>query len=45
VASDEGTPDATGARLMIMGMALTWLPDDLEVRLAQNMATVMLNEE
>lgn len=45
VASDEGTPDATGARLMILGMALTWLPDGLDIRLAQNMAEVMLGDE
>jgi hypothetical protein len=42
VASDEGTPDATGARLMILGMSLTWLPDGYDIQLAQNMAEVML---
>jgi hypothetical protein len=31
--------------LMILGMALTWLPDGLDVRLAQNMADVMLAED
>jgi hypothetical protein len=45
VATDENSPEATGARLMILGMALSWLPDGLDVQLAQNMAEVMLAEE
>ncbi len=45
VATDENSPDATGARLMILGMSLTWLPDDYDIQLAQNMADVMLVEE
>jgi hypothetical protein len=45
VASDEGSPDATGARLMILGMALDWLPDGYDTQLAQNMAEVMLAAE
>jgi hypothetical protein len=45
VAKDDESPDASGARLMILGMALTWLPDGLDVRLAQNMADVMLAED
>jgi hypothetical protein len=45
VATDENSPDATGARLMILGMSLTWLPDDYDIQLAQNMANVMLVEE
>lgn len=45
VATDEDSPDASGARLMILGMALNWLPDGLDIQLAQNMADVMLAEE
>ena len=44
VAVDEGSPDSTGARLMILGMALTWLPDDLASQLVQNMAESMLGD-
>ena len=44
VAVDEGAPDSTGARLMILGMALTWLPDDLAPQLVQNMAESMLGD-
>jgi hypothetical protein len=45
VATDEESPDASGARLMILGMALNWLPDGYDTQLAQNMAEVMLAEE
>jgi hypothetical protein len=45
VATDEGAPDASGARLMILGMALHWLPEGLAAQVAQNMAEVMLAEE
>jgi hypothetical protein len=45
IATDEGAPDATGARLMILGMALTWMPEGMDVQLAQNMAKVMLAQE
>jgi hypothetical protein len=42
VATDEGSPDARGARLMVLGMALSWLPDGLDVQLVQNMADLMM---
>jgi hypothetical protein len=44
VATDKDSPDATGARLMILGMSLTWLPEEMQVPVAQNMAKVMLAE-
>ena len=43
VTDDEG-PDATGARLLIMGMALSWLPDDYDEQLVRNMSGLMLEE-
>jgi hypothetical protein len=45
VATDEGSPDATGARLMIMGMSVAWLPEGYDIQLVQNMAKVMMVEE
>jgi hypothetical protein len=45
VATDEDSPEASGARLMILGMALNWMPEGLDVQLAQNMAEVMLAQE
>jgi hypothetical protein len=45
LATDENSPEASGARLMILGMSLDWLPDGLDVQLAQNMAKVMLAPE
>jgi hypothetical protein len=45
VATDEDSPEASGARLMILGMALNWMPEGLDLQLAQNMAEVMLAEE
>jgi hypothetical protein len=45
VATDDDSPEASGARLMILGMALNWLPEGHDVQLAQNMAEVMLAEE
>jgi hypothetical protein len=45
VATDEGSPDASGARLMVLGMALNWLPDGYDIQLVQNMAEVMMVEE
>lgn len=44
VYSDEKFEDPQGALLMIFGMSITWLPDDLGARLVENMATVMLQE-
>jgi hypothetical protein len=45
VATDDESPEASGARLMILGMALNWLPEGTDMQLAQNMAEVMLAEE
>jgi hypothetical protein len=45
LATDEGDPEATGARLMILGMAVTWLPDGYDQQLVKNMAAVMLSAE
>src|SRR5690606_40789982 len=45
IATDEGSSTATGARLMILGMALDWLPDELDLQLVKNMAEVMLADE
>ncbi len=45
LATDEGDPEATGARLMILGMSVTWLPDGYDIQLVQNMAAVMMGEQ
>ena len=46
LATDEGSdPEATGARLMILGMSVTWLPDGYDLQLVKNMAAVMLAEK
>lgn len=45
VATDEGDPESTGAKLMVLGMDLNWLPDGYDIQLAQNMADVMLAGE
>ncbi|MCC9076877.1 hypothetical protein FKZ61_012250 [Litorilinea aerophila] len=42
--TDEGEENATGARLLILGMSLTWFPDEYGAQLIQNMATWMLAE-
>jgi hypothetical protein len=42
LATDEGEAEATGARLMVLGMSLTWLPNDYDKQLVRNMAEVML---
>ena len=45
VVTDETNENATGARLMVLGMSLTWFPDDYDKQLVQNMAAVMLADE
>jgi hypothetical protein len=40
--TDENFEDPKGARLLLHGMSLTWLPDDVAAQLVQNMAQVML---
>ncbi|HXF63398.1 MAG TPA: hypothetical protein VNK95_17345 [Caldilineaceae bacterium] len=42
LATDEGEAESTGARLMVLGMSLTWLPNDYDKQLVRNMAEVML---
>jgi hypothetical protein len=41
---DREEEDSTGARLMILGMSLTWFVDGHEQTLVANMAPVMLEE-
>ncbi len=40
--TDEGFEEPKGARLLLHGMSLTWLPDDVAAQLVKNMASVML---
>ncbi|RIK54460.1 MAG: hypothetical protein DCC57_06775 [Chloroflexi bacterium] len=42
LATDAGDANATGAQLMVLGMSLTWFPDDYDKQLVRNMAEVML---
>lgn len=42
LATDAGEESATGAQLMVLGMSLTWFPDDYDQQLVRNMAEVML---
>jgi hypothetical protein len=42
LADDAGEENATGALLMVLGMSLTWFPDDYDQQLVRNMAEVML---
>ena len=44
VYSDENFDEPKGAKLMLFGMSIAWLPDDLAPKLVENMATVMLAE-
>jgi hypothetical protein len=44
IATDDEGPEATGARLMIFGMSLLWLPDPHGAQLARNMAEWMLSD-
>ena len=44
VYSDENFDEPKGAKLMLFGMSVAWLPDDLAPKLVENMATVMLAE-
>ncbi|MDQ3249662.1 MAG: hypothetical protein M3Q45_10720, partial [Chloroflexota bacterium] len=43
--TDAGAPDAAGARLMVLGMSITWLPEDVGAQLVNNMADYMVGEE
>ncbi|MFZ4848621.1 MAG: hypothetical protein ACOYL7_05760 [Caldilinea sp.] len=40
--TDENFEAPKGARLLLVGLALTWLPSEISARLVQNMAAVML---
>lgn len=42
VATDETGPDASGARLMVLGMNIAWFPEGYDQQLIRNMADVML---
>ena len=41
---DDETAQATGARLIVLGMAITWLPNEVGEQLVQNMAEWVLAE-
>ena len=43
VLDDEGD-GASGAKMMVAGMSLTWLPDDYSLQLVRNMTDYMLEE-
>jgi hypothetical protein len=42
--TDANADEPKGARLLIFGMSIAWLPDDVAEQLVQNMARVMLAE-
>ncbi|HAJ34264.1 MAG TPA: hypothetical protein DCL15_01040 [Chloroflexi bacterium] len=42
--TDENFNEPKGAKLLIFGMSINWLPDDVAAQLVKNMATVMLAE-
>lgn len=42
--TDENFDEPKGAKLLLFGMSLNWLPDDVSAQLVQNMAKVMLAE-
>jgi hypothetical protein len=42
--SDKDAPDPQGAQIAVLGMALNWLPDDLQQTLVRNMAAWQLAE-
>lgn len=44
VLTDDEDPDASGARLMVLGMSVTWFPDQISSQLIDNMMTWMLQE-
>ena len=44
VVNDDTGDEATGARLMIVGLSLTWLPDDYGQQLVRNMTGYMLED-
>ena len=44
VYSDENFDEPKGAKLMLFGMSIAWLPDDLAPKLVESMAAFMLAE-
>lgn len=44
IMTDAEDPNPGGARLMIFGMSITWLPQDVGAQLVRNMAEYMLSE-
>jgi len=42
--TDENFDEPKGAKLLIFGMSINWLPDDVAAQLVENMARVMLAE-
>lgn len=44
LATDDSGPSPSGARLMVLGMNIAWLPDGFDQQLIRNMADVMLAE-
>ena len=44
VVTDDSGDEPTGARLMVLGMSLTWLPDDFDQQLVRNMTGYMLDD-
>ncbi len=42
--TDAEDPNTVGARLMIFGMSIAWLPEDVGAQLVRNMAEYMLSE-
>ena len=42
--TDENFDEPKGAKLLIFGMSINWLPDDVAAQLVKNMAQVMLAE-
>jgi hypothetical protein len=45
VMTDAGATDSVGARLMILGMSITWLPPAVGEQLVKNMAEYMLKDQ
>jgi hypothetical protein len=43
-ATDEGESQSTGARLAVIGLAVTWLPPEISDRFIRNLADWALTE-
>ncbi len=42
--TDENFEEPKGALLLLLGMSIAWLPEDVSIQLVQNMADVMLEK-